>query len=213
MSKILCLANSPKESARCIAGLDLATGRLVRPVSETKSQAVPEGWATMNGRLARPLDVLDVPFASGDAVVPFQKENRYCRDGWQLDDSWKADKLRSFCEGDSKILGSSDGDAITERAMKLGRHGRSGWKSLQLIYAKNTVFRQVDGKWLAQFNSRQGRSYEMRVTDEQFTDGLSGERTQDCFLLLSLTRPWRHYCAAKSKPKKCYKLVAGVMPL
>jgi hypothetical protein len=167
----------------------------------------------MNGKLARPLDVLDVPFVRGDAVVPFQKENRYCKDGWQLDDRWKADKLRSFCEGDSTILGSSDSDAITERAMKLGRHGRSGWRSLQLIHAKNAVFRQAEGKCLAQFKSRQGRSYEIRVTDEQFTDGLSGKTTGDCFLLLTLTRPWRHYCAPKSKPKKCYKLVAGVIPL
>lgn len=94
MSKILCLANSPKENARCIAGIDLATGQLIRPVSETQSQAIPKEWATIDGRSVQPLDVLDIPFIRGDAVVPFQKENRYCKDGWQLHARWKADKLK-----------------------------------------------------------------------------------------------------------------------
>ena len=213
MSKILCLANSSKESARCIAGLDLKTHRLVRLVSRTKSQAIPEQWATIDGKLVAPLDVIDVPFVRGNAVVPFQSENRYCNEGWEHIGRLQPSDIRRFCEPTPSVLGTSDSDAIRERFFKLNPRGKSGWKSLQLIHAPAVRFHQEKGKWLGQFRTGDGREYDLRVTDERSTGTLDGDTERGCALLLSLTRPWRHYCAPKSKPKKCYKLIAGVIPL
>ncbi len=211
-SSVLCLANSPKENARCIAGIDLATQRLVRPVA-AGTQAIPSEWINLDGREIRPLDVIRIPFTQGDAVVPYQAENRYCTQSWSRVSRWKPDEVRRFCESDDRILGTVDSEAIPERVFKLQRHGRSRWKSLQLIHARNVQFEQAKDKWVGQFRTRSGRDYGLRVTDENFTQSLTGPAEGPCALLLSLTRPWKHHLSPKNKPKKCYKLIAGVIPL
>jgi hypothetical protein len=82
-----------------------------------------------------------------------------------------------------------------------------------LIHARKIEFEQTDDKWTGRFRTSTGRDYELRVTDEGFTDSLTNSVEGPCVLLLSLTRPWKHYLSPKDKPKKCYKLIAGVMPL
>jgi hypothetical protein len=211
-SEILCLANSPKEHARCIAGIDLATRRLVRPVA-IGSQAVPSDWADVDGKAVKPLDVIRIPLARGDAVVPYQRENRYCTNGWKRVGRWRASDVQRLCESDTPLLGTPDSQGIPERFFRLKRHGRSSWKSLQLIHARKVRFEQASGKWMGRFRTSEGRDCELRVTDENFTQSLTKPAEGECILLISLTRPWRHYLAPKSKPKKCYKLIAGVMPL
>ncbi|MFP5272720.1 dual OB domain-containing protein [Coleofasciculus sp.] len=42
MKKIICLANSRKLDERCIAGIDLNTGKWVRPVCDDR---YPERWS------------------------------------------------------------------------------------------------------------------------------------------------------------------------
>jgi hypothetical protein len=44
-SDMLCLASSPKENACCIARIDLATRRFVRPVADG-AQAIPNDWGS-----------------------------------------------------------------------------------------------------------------------------------------------------------------------
>jgi hypothetical protein len=158
-------------------------------------------------------DVIRIPFARGDAVVPYQAENRYCTQEWKRVGRWKPSDVRQLCESDDRVLGTTDSDAIPERLFKLQRHGRSCWKSLQLIHARKVEFEQADDKWTGRFRSSTGRDYELRVTDEGFTDSLTSSVEGPCVLLLSLTRPWKHYLSPKDKPRKCYKLIAGVMPL
>ncbi|MFA7235888.1 MAG: hypothetical protein WC058_03400 [Phycisphaeraceae bacterium] len=211
-SEILCLANSPKENARCIAGLDLATHQFVRPVA-VGSQAIPQEWANVDCETVEPLDIIHIPLVRGDAVVPYQAENRYCSDGWKRMGRWRADQVQRFCESDSLLLGTASSQAIPERLFKMTRLGRPEWKSLQLIHAPNVIFNQTNDKWTGHFRTSNGREYDLRVTDEGFTRTLKDSTQRACILLLSLTRPWRHYLAPKSKPKKCYKLIAGVMPL
>ena len=138
-SRVLCLANSPKENARCIAGIDLTTGRLVRPIAE-KSNAIPNDWSILGGKEIKPLDVLEIPFMRGDAVVPFQSENRYCSDGWMQTGKYVIEETFRFYESDNSLSCTCDSDAITERAMKLKPFGRAGWKSLQLIRVRNVLF-------------------------------------------------------------------------
>lgn len=211
-SEVLCLANSPKEHARCIAGIDLRTHQFVRPVA-IGSQSIPEAWAKVDGRQVKPLDVVRISFARGNAVVPYQSENRYCTDGWQRVARWQASDVHRFCESDARLLGTPGPESIPERFFRLRQPRRSSWKSLQLIHAPEVEFSRSGDKWTGRFRTREGRHCEMRVTDENFTQSLREPAKRRCILLLSLTRPWRHYLAPKSKPKKCYKLIAGVMPL
>ena len=217
MSKILCLANSPKEGARCIAGLELSTGKLVRPVSESKSQAIPNEWAVINGKSIKPLDVIDISFASVNSIAPYQAENRLCHEDWKYIETRKVEELIPFCESDTSILHTSTSDAIPERYFKLKRIPQQKWKSLQLIRSKNISLHKDDfGHWKAMFRSKCHREYDLRVTDEYYFEKSQNHKNtliEDCLLLFSLSKPWRHRCAPKSKPLKCYKLIAGIMPL
>lgn len=217
MSHVICLANSPKEGARCIAGLELSSGKMVRPVSESTSQAIPNDWAILNGKTIQPLDVVDIPFKKGDAVIPFQMENRFCDENWKYIESRKTEELIPFCESDASVLHTSNSDAIPERYFKLKRLSQSKWKSLQLIRAKNILLHKDDsGRWQAMFHTQSHHKYDLRITDEYYIERNQIQNNMsinDCLLLLSLSKPWRHRCAPKENPLKCYKLVAGIIPL
>ncbi len=39
MTEILCLVNSRRENERCVAGIELRSGKLIRPVNKSDSQA------------------------------------------------------------------------------------------------------------------------------------------------------------------------------
>jgi hypothetical protein len=49
MAEVICLANSRKEHERCVAGINRITGKFIRPVSRTDSQAIPEDWTLLGG--------------------------------------------------------------------------------------------------------------------------------------------------------------------
>ena len=61
--EFLCLANSRKPPARCVAGLDLATGMWLRPVSDENNGglSVNQALIQVDGRLRgiQPLDVVE----------------------------------------------------------------------------------------------------------------------------------------------------------
>lgn len=214
--KILCLANSYKENNRCVAGIDLQTGRLVRPVAKTNSQAIPSDWTKIGGRSLKPLDIVEVPFQQGDAAVKYQAENRFCDEGWKIDGQAEPPDLQRYCDSDRTILHTSDSDAIPERYFRLQKRSRRTWKSLQLIQADDVQFyERKKGRWNGQFKNRAGQKFDLRVTDDRFVKQLTqkqrGKTLANGYLLLSLSQPWKYYQTAKDKPMKCYKLIAGVI--
>lgn len=57
--EMLCLANSVKHNARCLAGVRLDTGGWIRPVSdEDGSGLLPEQYMTASGHVPTPLDTV-----------------------------------------------------------------------------------------------------------------------------------------------------------
>jgi hypothetical protein len=76
MAQIICLANSRKHGNRCIAGLERATRRLIRPVSTLCDGAIPPEAQRVNGLDVSLLDVLEVPLADTGPDYGFQPENR-----------------------------------------------------------------------------------------------------------------------------------------
>lgn len=215
-SKILCLANSYKENNRCVAGIDLQTGQLVRPVAKTDSQAIPSDWTEVSGRSLKPLDIVEVPFLRGDATTKYQAENRFCDKGWKIGGQAKLTDLQRYCDSDRTILHTPGSDAIHERYFRLQKRSRQTWQSLQLIQASDVQFyKREEEKWNGRFKNRAGQEFDFRVTDDRFVKQLAqkrrGKTLANGYLLLSLSRPWKHYQAAKDRPMKCYKLIAGVI--
>ncbi len=216
ISEILCLANSYKENNRCVAGVDLQSGQLVRPVAESNSQVIPDDWVKIGRRHLKPLDIVEVPFQQGDAIVKYQAENRFCDEGWKIIGQAKPADLQRYCDSDGTILHTPGSDAIAERYFRLQNLPRKDWKSLQLINVRDVEFyEREEDKWNGRFRNRAGQEFDLRVTDDGFIKQLAQERRgmtlSGGYLLLSLSRPWKHYQAAKEKPMKCYKLIAGVI--
>lgn len=63
--EVLCLANSYKNTNRCVAGLRLDTGGWIRPVSDTSGSALVESqYTTGSGHSPSPLDTVRVPVST-----------------------------------------------------------------------------------------------------------------------------------------------------
>jgi hypothetical protein len=215
---MLCLANSYKEKNRCVAGIDLKTGQFVRPVADSHSQAVPKEWTETDGRSLKPLDIVEVPIRRGDATVPYQSENRFSDEGWQIVGQAKPSDLQRHCQPDRTILHTQDSEAIPERYFRLQRRTKRTWRSLQLIAVRNVEFyEREEGKWNAKFKNQAGREFDLRVTDDHFaaqlTEDAQARQLNHGYFMLSMSRPWKHYLAARKLRKKCYKLIAGVIPV
>lgn len=77
--KLIVLANSHKLGGRCLAGIDVATGTWVRPISSETHGELDANRCLINenGRLrsVRCLDVIEIPIG-GPVSTPGQPENR-----------------------------------------------------------------------------------------------------------------------------------------
>ena len=77
--KLIVLANSYKLGGRCLAGIDVATGTWVRPISSETHGELDANRCLINenGRLrsVRCLDVIEIPIG-GPVSTPGQPENR-----------------------------------------------------------------------------------------------------------------------------------------
>lgn len=78
LKRIICLANSWKLKERCIAGLDLATGKWIRPVCDSlypEDGRVPSFVRAIEGREPELLDILQIPLAKTGPDFDFECEN------------------------------------------------------------------------------------------------------------------------------------------
>ncbi len=131
MTRIVCLANSWKHKERCIAGIDLATGRWVRPVTDLEDGRVPRQVRLIGGREPALLDILDIPLAATGPHADFERENRLIlRGAWRcLGRAAVADVLR-YCDPSARILHNTL-DFVTVPLLKSLPAGRR--RTLQLI--------------------------------------------------------------------------------
>ena len=73
LKRIICLANSEKLRERCIAGIDLDTGKWVRPVCDNlypEDGRVPKLIRLVEGREPELLDILEVPISDSGMRKP-----------------------------------------------------------------------------------------------------------------------------------------------
>ena len=81
--EIICLANSWKRGARCVAGIRTDTGEWIRPVGAGDGH-LTENQCCIDFIPVRPLDVLRI-FVSGPEPRPNQPENwRMATKDWEL---------------------------------------------------------------------------------------------------------------------------------
>ncbi len=213
MGRIVCLANSYKHNERCIAGIDVETGKWVRPVSSREDRAITKTMRAINGKEPQILDVLEIPLENHGPDEGCQPENRLLKPSqWRIVDRTKPEKLLEYCEDDSVILHNHK-DRVSPDFFSAAP--KEKWKSLQLIHNGNVAFEHDwfnRRKWRAYFQDGKGNHLGLKVTDPVILGRLNlGDKiSKDCILTISLATAWS---PNRITPKRCYKLVAGVVEL
>jgi len=208
MAEIIILANSIKKGGHCIAGIDRQTDEWIRPVSRA-NRAIP-GYVAEQIKL---LDIVNIPLESDRPIDRYQRENRVITSwDWKVLNTVSPTDISRYCEDSATILHSHT-DYVEPTYFESLPFEK--WESLQLIrtmvnFSKDTF---KPSHWRASFRDKTGHFLYLKVTDSKIVDKLNNkaEIGSDCILTISLTGPWAP--GDRSKPERCYKLVAGVIEL
>src|SRR3989304_6086843 len=107
MIRMICLANSRRDGGRCVAGIDVDSGRWIRPIPP-KGGAIPEEKTFLNGKLIAPLDVIELQLDEPNYATRFQCENRHLQNwNWRMAGKVNAPDIFKYCIKDGRVLYST----------------------------------------------------------------------------------------------------------
>ncbi len=217
IKRIICLSNSLKHGERCIAGINIDTGKWVRPVSDLfpEDGKVPESIRLIKEKEPELLDILEIPLAETGNDFGFECENLTILDGeWSLLDKAKPSDLIPYCESFANIL-HNDWKYVNPSYLKsLPLYQR---RTLQLL--KTTKFSATkkttgSGGWQGTITTTNGQTLSgATITDPVFAEKLESgyQPKQNCLVTVSLSMPWAPPNWEGEDP--CWKLIAGVIEL
>ena len=216
--RVLCLANSKKLGGRCIAGIDVDSGRWIRPVHRRQGgEFYPYELLYEDGSS---IDLLDVfQFAEkGEAGTLYHPEDVLAEGAWDFDRPASAKDFKLVKESlDSgpELLGScgdslaepTDPEDAIEASLAVIRPGG------RIIFRKEHRFNKA--KFRVNFKLN-GQFYDLALTDPAILTRMSklsdGDYQPDAigvdanpYLTISLSEPFE-------VTGRCYKLVAAVFP-
>ncbi|MEB3228363.1 MAG: hypothetical protein VKJ27_08255 [Synechocystis sp.] len=202
--EIICLANSYKNHNRCIAGINLAEKRWIRPIS-IEDGSIPLG-------IAEPINILDVlEIPINDQTSGHEIENSHYDHSqpWRVVRKAEVTEVLRFRE--CALLHSNYQKSIPFQYLKR----QAPVRTLQLIEVKQLecVANSYDpGKWRAIIHDSQFSLEEcyLSITDPVALQKLNhGEAiSHHCLIILSFSQPWR---PDNHDEEKCYRLVAGII--
>ncbi len=214
--RIVCLANSDKNSGYCFAGKELLAngqvGEWIRPVSARDSEEVsPKEQRYADGTLPQLLDIVDIPLLE-------PRPNHHQQENWLLDAErrWvKAGRLdwgglkgtRGFIDPRYRKLwwnGPSTQGGLRDRAQATYAYRET--HSLRLIHMPAMKLVVSGGRVQGRF-VYYDREYWLRVTDpvykKEYSQRLDGAyNLKESLVTVSLAEIYHGYC---------YKLIAGIM--
>ncbi len=215
---LVCLANSRKHGARCVAGLDPFSGQWIRPISRLPDGRVEKHERLVQGREPQLLDILGIPLADWGTDFGFECENRFLLPGeWTIEGRLEPSKLLRFCSRQQHVL-HNDGNYVTVEYMRtLPPEQR---RTLALVESRDfRVFSSglsANGghKWRATFSADGGTPITAIVTDPALVERLEEGHEPDahCLVTVSLSMPWKPK-GWHEESEPCWKLVAGVIEL
>ena len=213
MTRIICLANSLKRSERCIAGIEPATGRWIRPVTAHLDGRVPRPTRLVAGAEPRLLDLLEIPLADTGPDYGFESENRLILPGaWRRVGRARASDLLKHRAPDREILHTGTPYVTVPYMQGLPPEER---RTLQLVETTGfSVQRDArSNRWKGTLTTRAGQRLTAHITDPLLMQQLAvGYRPSDhCLVTVSLSMPWRPPGWEGDEP--CWKLIASVIDL
>lgn len=211
MVKIICLANSKKNGDRCIAGIDICTGKWIRPVTAQDDGRVSADICFIgNNQEPQSLDILDIPLA--DTGSGYECENLLILEGkWEKIGQVLPKSLLKYCE--PEIMYSQYPKAVPFSFLDSLPSDKK--RTLQLVKATvNNVHQYQDTKkWEASLSMSNQQTLQAKVTDIVMIDKLNKGldiKNKECLFTISLAQPWQKY---NSDELSCWKLIAGVIEL
>lgn len=226
LKRIVCLANSWKLQERCIAGIDLDTGKWIRPVCEKypKDGRVPREVRLVENREPELLDIIGLPLADTGNDFGFESENLTILSGkWQLLSKASPASLLSFLDNspvelnyEEYILHNSIKYVNVSYLQSLPFQER---RTLQLIHVTKFFVQSKEGnngfrEWKGTLETSNGKHLtDAKITDPVFIKKLeSGYQIKGEYLVtVSLSLPWAHNNWEGEPP--CWKLIAGVIEI
>ncbi len=218
MTRLVVLANSWKHSDWCLAGIDLATGAWVRPVTGLKDGRIPKAAMHLDGYFPQLLDVIELPLAETGPDYGFEKENKTLLTGkWRRHEKMPPEALIPYAKRHSMVLHTA-GNCVPLKVLKekpaAERH------SLELIHT--TTFRVRNARkrdsgeptWQGILRL-DGGDLAIRITDPVFVGKLNAGYAPkaNCLLTLSLSMPYKPPDRGDGCEEACWKLIAGVIEL
>ncbi len=219
LTRIVVLANSWKHHDWCIAGIDLDTGKWVRPVTDLDDGRVPRTAMKLDGCFPALLDVLEIPLAPTGPDYDFESENRSILPGvWRHKGALSAQDLHRYVERPPCILHNHNRYVTCEEM----QHKPFGERiTLQLIRVDRLRIRDARRNpagrhiWKGIVPSG-GRWLEANITDPMLhgrLDRCEGPPPGPCLVTMSLSMPHKPpHWPADAKPAY-WKLIAGVVEL
>jgi hypothetical protein len=177
VKRIICLANSWKKKERCIAGIDIDTGKWVRPVCDSlypDDGRVPESVRLINGREPQLLDILEIPLADTGNNFGFESENLSVLHGdWRLVRKALPSELLKFCSKSQHILHNSGKKVAKSYLQSLPQEQR---QTLQLTKSTKFSVAKTDNKWKGNIDISNGQSLDnLTITDPFLVSKLDDE--------------------------------------
>ncbi|AFY91957.1 dual OB domain-containing protein [Chamaesiphon minutus] len=214
--RIICLSNSLKLTERCIAGIDIESGRWVRPICNRFPQdgRVPASIRIVEGREPELLDILEIPLNDTGNDFGFECENLTILDGeWKLWGKAKPSDLIKYCGSSSSILHNNLKYVNPSSLQSLNFNER---RTLQLIETTNfSVTGSSVSGWRGTIRTKSGQSLnDAKITDPVFVEKLNqGHQPTGIYLVtVSLSMPFAPRPDWEGE-HPCWKLIAGVIEL
>ena len=217
-ARLVVLANSWKHHDWCLAGIDLGTGKRVRPVTGLDDGRVPEGSMKLGGHFPALLDVLEIPLDSTGPDFGFESENRIILPGrWYQRGKMTPKDIERYAKRTYYVLHNRR-KYVTPGELRQKPFDKRA--TLQLIRVDSFKVRDAQREstdkhsWKGLIWSG-GREIEVGITDPVFFERLNrGHKpAPSCFLTMSLGMPYKPPDWDADEEPACWKLISGVIEL
>jgi len=218
LTRIIVLANSWKHGDSCLAGIDISTGKWVRPVTNLDDGRVRNSDMKIGMHSPQLLDILDIPLDATGPDFGFESENRTILPGqWHLRGQADVKDVLKYAKRPHYVLHNSWKYVTIEEMEYKAFEDRT---TLDFIRVSDFTVRDTESpsterhSWKGLISSG-GRVLDLPITDPIFCGRLTkGHRpSQSCLLTMSLSMPHKPPDWEADKPPAYWKLIAGVIEL
>ena len=215
MTRIVVLANSWKHQDWCLAGIDMATMKWVRPVTDLSDGRIPQSDMKLDGYFPVIGDVLEIPLGASGPDFGFESENRSILPGdWRHCGKVKAANISKHAKRPYYVLHNSKRYVSPEELQRKPFEKRT---TLELIHVDGLRIKD-DRKSSGDKSNWKGimpcagGEIDVKITDPVFCEKLDKghKRSGPCVLTMSLSMPFK---PAGWDEAVCWKLIAGVIEL